>query len=116
MFRTTIEGVDKGQWEGGLAMGFSKVQTFRYFILPLVVQRVLPVYKGEFIGLIKSTSIVGYIAVLDLTKAGDVIRSSTFDPFFPLIIITVIYFILIWLLTRIIVLLQMKTVPRKRSL
>lgn len=116
MFRTTIEGIDNGQWEAGLSMGFTKVQTFRHFILPLTIQRVLPVYKGEFIGLIKNTSIVGYIAVVDLTKASDMIRSATFDPFFPLIIITLIYFLLIWLLTRLIVIVQIKTVAKRHAL
>ena len=59
-------------------MGFSRVQTFLYVVLPQTVRRILPVYKGEFISLVKMTSIVGYIAVQDLTKASDIIRSRTF--------------------------------------
>jgi polar amino acid transport system substrate-binding protein len=73
MFRSSIESIGRGQWEAGIAMGFSKVKTFLNIILPQAVQRVLPVYKGEFIALVKMTAIVGYIAVQDLTKAGDII-------------------------------------------
>lgn len=98
MFRTGIEGVDKGQTEAGIAMGFTKVKTFLYIVLPQAAKRILPVYKGELISLVKMTSIVGYIAVQDLTKASDIIRSRTFDAFFPLIMVAVMYFILSWLL------------------
>lgn len=99
MFRTSIESVKKGQAEAGIAMGFSKMKTFIYIVLPQAVQRVLPVYKGEFIALVKMTAIVGYIAVQDLTKASDIIRSRTFDAFFPLIMVAILYFVLAWLLT-----------------
>jgi polar amino acid transport system substrate-binding protein len=91
IFRTGIEGVDKGQTEAGIAMGFSRVQTFLYVVLPQMVRRILPVYKGEFISLVKMTSIVGYIAVQDLTKASDIIRSRTFDAFFPLVMVALLY-------------------------
>ncbi len=98
MFRTAIESVDKGQKEAGIASGFTSFQTFLYIILPQAVKQVLPVYKGEFISMVKMTSVVGYIAVQDLTKAGDIIRSRTFDAFFPLVMVSVIYFLLSWLL------------------
>jgi polar amino acid transport system substrate-binding protein len=99
MFRTSIESIDKGQREAGIATGFTKTQTFIHIIMPQALRTVLPVYKGEFISLMKMTSIVGYIAVQDLTKAGDIIRSRTFDAFFPLIMAAVIYLALAWLLT-----------------
>ena len=99
MFRTSIESVDKGQHEAGIAGGFTKVQTFVNIIMPQALRHVLPVYKGEFISLVKMTSIVGYIAVQDITRASDIIRSRTFDAFFPLIMAAVIYLILAWLLT-----------------
>ena len=67
IFRTGIEGVDHGQTEAGIALGFSKVKTFLFIVLPQTVRRILPVYKGEVISLVKMTSIVGYIAVQDLT-------------------------------------------------
>jgi len=98
MFRTGIEGVDKGQTEAGIAMGFTKAQTFLYIVLPQAVRQILPVYKGEFISLVKMTSVVGYIAVQDLTKASDIIRSRTFDAFFPLVMVAVLYFCISWLL------------------
>lgn len=98
MFRTGIEGVEKGQTEAGIAMGFSKIKTFIYIVLPQAVRRILPVFKGEVISLVKMTSIVGYIAVQDLTKASDIIRSRTFDAFFPLIMVAILYFFISWLL------------------
>jgi polar amino acid transport system substrate-binding protein len=78
------------------------------------VQRVLPVYKGEFISLVKMTSIVGYIAVQDLTKASDIIRSRTFDAFFPLVLVAILYFLIAWILTRALDALERRTDPRQR--
>jgi polar amino acid transport system substrate-binding protein len=98
MFRTAILSIGKGQTEAGIALGFTPLQTFIYIIAPQAIRNVMPVYKGEAVSLFKSTSIVGYIAIMDLTKASDLIRSRTFDAFFPLIIIAIIYFILAWLL------------------
>ncbi len=115
MFRTSIESVKKGQTEAGVAMGFSKTKTFLYIVLPQAVQRVLPVYKGEFIALVKMTSIVGYIAVQDLTKASDIIRSRTFDAFFPLIMVAILYFLLAWSLTLLLEKIQVGTAPRRKN-
>lgn len=98
MFLSGIQSVDHGQVEAGRALGFSKQSTFINFVLPQALHRIFPVYKGEAISLIKNTSIVGYIAIQDITNASDIIRSRTFDAFFPLIIITIIYFILAWIL------------------
>lgn len=98
MFRTGIESIDKGQTEAGRAMGFSKVKCFMLIVVPQAVKRILPVYKGEAISLIKSTSIVGYIAIQDLTKISDIIRSRTFDAFYPLILVSLIYLLIAWLL------------------
>lgn len=98
MFRTGIESIDKGQTEAGRAMGFSKVKCFMLIVVPQAVKRILPVYKGEAISLIKSTSIVGYIAIQDLTKISDIIRSRTFDAFYPLILVSLFYLLMAWLL------------------
>jgi polar amino acid transport system substrate-binding protein len=114
IFRTGIEGVDPGQREAGMAMGFTRMATFRYIILPQTIQRVLPVYKGEFISMVKMTSVVGYIAVQDLTKASDIIRSRTFDAFFPLILVALLYFLIAWVLTRALDALERQTDPRQR--
>ena len=101
MFRTSISSIDKGQTEAGIALGFSPVRTFYYIVLPQAVRRVLPVYKGELISLIKNTSIVGYVAVADLTRASYIIRGRTFDPFFPLLMVALMYFLIAWLFTYI---------------
>ncbi len=114
MFRTSIEGIDRGQIEAGLAGGFTKLQAFRYIILPQAVKNVIPVYKGEFISLVKMTSVVGYIAVQDLTKASDIIRSRTFDAFFPLIMVAVLYFVLSWVLTLALDLIEIRVDPKMR--
>ena len=114
MFRAGIQSVDKGQSEAGTAMGFTKPQTFGFIVLPQMIQRVLPVYKGEFISLVKMTSIVGYIAVQDLTKAGDIIRSRTFDAFFPLILVAVLYFLISWVLMQALDHLERVTDPKYR--
>jgi polar amino acid transport system substrate-binding protein len=116
MFRTSIESIDQGQKEAGIAGGFTKIQTFIHIILPQALRRVLPVYKGEFISLVKMTSIVGYIAVQDLTKAGDIIRSRTFDAFFPLIMAAVIYLILAWLLTRALDYIEISVEPQRKNI
>lgn len=92
MFRSAILSIDKGQTEAGIAGGFTKTQTFIYIVMPQAIRQVLPIYKGEMISLVKMTSVVGYIAVQDLTKASDIIRSRTFDAFFPLVMTAVLYF------------------------
>ena len=97
MFRSAIESVDKGQTEAGVALGFTPFKTFIYIVLPQAFKQVLPVFKGETISLVKTTSIVGFIAVQDLTKVGDIIRSRTFDAFFPLIMVAVLYFVISWI-------------------
>lgn len=98
MLRTNIEAIDNGQTEAGLSLGFTKMQTFFYIVLPQAVKNMIPVYQGEIISLLKSTSVVGYIAIMDMTKASDIIRSRTFDAFFPLILVAVIYFFIAWLI------------------
>ncbi|WP_449258108.1 ABC transporter permease subunit [Chlorobium limicola] len=115
IFRSGIEGIDKGQSEAGIAIGFTKTGTFLFIILPQTIRRILPVYKGEFISLLKMTSVVGYIAVQDLTKAGDIIRSRTFDAFFPLIMVAALYFFLAWVLTSALQYIECKTAPKHRK-
>ena len=98
MLRSSIESIDRGQREAGLALGHTPRQTFFRIILPQVVKAVQPVYQGEIISLLKGTSIVGYIAVMDMTRASDLIRSRTFDAFFPLLVTAAIYFLVAWLI------------------
>lgn len=94
VFRSAISRIDIGQTEGGLALGFSKFKTFCLIVAPQAARIALPMFKGQVGALVKSTSIVGYIAVEDLTKAGDIIRSRTFEAFIPLLIVTLLYYVL----------------------
>ena len=115
MYRTGIESVDKGQTEAGIAMGFTKAKTFLYIVMPQAVRRILPIYKGEVISLVKMTSVVGYIAVQDLTKASDIIRSRTYDAFFPLIMVALLYFVISWLLMLSLGLIEQLTDPKAKK-
>ena len=110
ILRTAIQRIDRGQTEAGLALGFTGRQTFFKIVLPQVIKSIMPVYQGEIVCLLKETSIVGFIAVADMTHACDLIRSRTFDAFFPLIVTAIIYF----LMTRLIVLLFQSLVQRQR--
>lgn len=114
MMRTGINAVDPGQWEAASAIGFGRVKTFTKIIAPQAARHTLPVYRGEFISMVKMTSVVGYIAVQDLTKVTDIIRSRTFEAFFPLIVTAIIYFLLSWLLTLLIGALEKKIDPGRR--
>lgn len=98
VFKTSVASVPKGQTEAGLALGFTRLHTFLNIVLPQAIRTGLPLYKGECISLLKGTSIVGYIAVIDVTRASDLVRSRTFDAFMPLMAVTIIYFILAWLI------------------
>jgi polar amino acid transport system substrate-binding protein len=114
MLRTGIDSIPKGQHEAALALGFNRFQTFIKVILPQALRQILPVYRGEFINMLKTTSIVGYIAIQDLTKASDIIRSRTYEAFFPLIATAVIYFITAWFLAGFLVWLDNRLNPDKR--
>ena len=99
IIRSGIMSIDKGQFEAGDALGLSYWQTMRYIILPQALKNVLPALGNEFIVLIKETSVSGYIALQDLTKAGDIIRSQTYDAFMPLMAVAAIYLACVMLLT-----------------
>ena len=102
IMRSGIESIDPGQSEAALALGYTENQAFFKFIFPQAVVRQIPVYRGEIITLLKGTSVVGYIAIQDLTKMSDIIRSRTYEAFFPLIVTAVIYFLLAWVISLII--------------
>lgn len=93
--RGGIMSIDNGQFEAGRSLGFNYVQTMRFIIIPQTVKNVLPSLANEFIALLKETSVAGYVAVQDLTKAGDIIRSRTYSPFMPLIAVALIYLALV---------------------
>lgn len=115
IYRAGIESIDPGQREAGLALGFTRVQTFTHIIAPQAVCRILPVYKGEVINLVKMTSVVGFIAVQDLTRTADIIRSRTFDAFFPLVMVAGLYFMISWLLLMALTGLEKRLQPRRSS-
>ena len=85
-------------FETALALGYTPRRAFFRFVLPQAVRTILPVYRGELIGLLKTTSIVGYIDIGDLTKASDLVRSRTYESFFPIITTAFIYFVASWAL------------------
>ena len=97
--RSGIQSIDKGQFEAGRSLGFTYAQTMWYIIIPQAFKNVLPALVNEFITLLKETSISGYIALNDLTHAGDIIRSLTYETFFPLITVAAIYLVLVMILT-----------------
>lgn len=111
----TVEGIDRGQTEAAYALGYSRNKTFFRIVLPQAMKVFLPTYTGEIAGLIKATSVVGYIAVMDLTKMGDIIRSNTYEALFPLIAVAVIYFFLIWGVTSLMGYVQKKADTRQRK-
>lgn len=115
ILRTGISAVDPGQLEASAALGFNKFKTFRHITLPQALKHALPVYKGEFISMVKMTSVAGYIAIQDLTKASDIIRSRTYEAFFPLILVAVIYFLISYLLTSVLTLVEFKIDPKHRK-
>ncbi|MBO5560704.1 MAG: ABC transporter permease subunit [Firmicutes bacterium] len=115
MMRSGIESIDPGQREAALALGFTERQAFYKFIFPQAATRFLPVYKGEIISLLKNTSVVGYIAIQDLTKMSDIIRSRTYEAFFPLIATALIYFALAWLITFILGKVEIGVTPKERK-
>lgn len=92
--------INRNQIDSTYALGFTRIQTFKYIILPQVLSYVIPVYKNESVSLIKSTSIAGYISVMELTKASDIIRNRTYEAFFPLIFTSLIYFVVCYIFCK----------------
>ena len=99
IFRSGIMAIDNGQFEAGRSLGFNFVQTMRYIIVPQAFKNVLPALANEFIVLLKETSVAGYVALQDLTKGGDIIRSRTYDAFMPLIGVALIYLVMVMFFT-----------------
>ena len=100
IFRSGIMSIDKGQMEAGRSLGLNYLKTMWFVIAPQVLKNVLPTLANEFITLLKETSVAGYVAVSDLTFAGNRIRGVTYSPFMPLIAVAIIYLILVMFLTR----------------
>lgn len=95
IFRSGIEAVPRGQFEAGRSLGFSYWQTMRRIIMPQAMKNVIPTLANEFIVLLKETSVAGYVALNDLTKGGDIIRSRTYSPYLPMLAVALIYLCLV---------------------
>ncbi|MBQ0014588.1 MAG: transporter substrate-binding domain-containing protein [Oscillospiraceae bacterium] len=115
MLNTSVASIDKGQTEAALALGYSQRAAFFKMVLPQAAQFFLPMLKSEIVSLIKGTAVVGYIAVQDLTKMGDIVRSRTYEAFFPLIVTAIIYFILAGILTAIVSRIEISVDPKRRD-
>ena len=106
--RGGIMSIDKGQFEAGRSLGFSYVSTMRYIIIPQTFKAVLPSLANEFIALLKETSVAGYVGIVDLTKAGDIIRGRTFQAFMPLIAVALVYLVLVIFFSKLVSALEKK--------
>ena len=106
IFRSGINSVPKGQMEAGRSLGFSYPQTMITIIMPQVIKNILPTLANEFIVLMKETSVAGYIALDDLTKAGDVIRSKTYSAMMPFLAVALLYLIMVMLFSYLVKLLE----------
>lgn len=106
IFRSGIMSIDNGQFEAGRSLGFNYAQTMMYIVMPQAFKNVLPTLCNEFISLLKETSVSGYIALQDLTKGGDIIRSRTYDAFMPLIAVALIYLAMVMIFTKLVSILE----------
>ena len=98
--------IDDGQFEAGRSLGFNYFQTMIYIVLPQAFKNILPALGNEFIVLLKETSVAGYIAIQDLTKGGDIIRSRTYDAMFPLLTVAVIYLVMVMIFSKLVNMLE----------
>jgi polar amino acid transport system substrate-binding protein len=94
IMQSGLNSIDRGQEEAALALGYTRTQAFFRFLFPQAAIRFLPVYRGGLVSLLNDTSVAGYIAVQDLTKMSDIVRSRSYEAFLPLILTTIIYFVL----------------------
>lgn len=94
MIRSGIKSIDKGQLEGGLSLGLTKIQTFKYVIMPQAIKNMFPTLSGEYVTLIKDTSLLSAIGAIDLTRSGDIIISNTGNAIYPLLMVAFCYLVL----------------------
>ena len=99
LIRSGIQAVDGGQAEAGRSLGLSRLQTMRQIIFPQAIHYILPAIGNEFIALLKETSVAGYVAVVDLTRAGNLVRNNTYDAVNPLLLVALTYLTLVLVLT-----------------
>ncbi len=114
IIRGGIASVDIGQMEAGRSLGFNQLKTMYYIVLPQAIKNILPALCNEGIAVLKETSIVGLVAVTDLTRASDLVRSRTLSAFFPLVSVAVIYFLLVYLMAKAVSRLEKKLAKSNR--
>ncbi len=115
LLKAGVAAVGTGQMEAAYSLGYTERKAFFNIMLPQVLRHAMPAYKVSIKSLIKATAVVGYVAVQDLTKMGDIVRSRTYEAFFPLIAVAVIYFILAALLIWIVNKIEMRAIPGRKS-
>ncbi len=101
IFRAGFEGIDKGQREACKSLGLNYCKTMRYIIFPQSLAKIFPALGNEMITLVKETSIAGYVGIVELIKAADIISSRTYDYFFPLIVSAIVYLCLTFILSKV---------------
>ena len=106
VFRAGIQAVDVGQMEAARSCGMTSAQAMRFIILPQAIKNILPAIGNEMIALLKETAVAGYVAVQDLTRAGNLIRNNTYDSFNPLMLVAVVYLVLVIGMTQLLGLLE----------
>jgi len=100
IFRAGFEGIDKGQREASKTLGLNYTKTMRHIVFPQALAKIFPALGNEVITLVKETSIAGYIGIVELIKAADIISSRTYDYFFPLVVSAIIYLFLTYILSK----------------
>ena len=100
LIRSGINAVDSGQMEAGRSLGMSKLQAMKVVVFPQAIRYILPAIGNELIALFKETAVAGYVAVVNLTRAGNLIRNNTYDAFNPLMVVALTYLIIVVILTR----------------
>ena len=100
LIRSGINAVDVGQMEAGRSLGMSRLQATRKIIFPQAIRYILPAIGNELIALLKETAVAGYVAVVDLTRAGNLVRNNTYDAVNPLLIVALTYFLLVLILSK----------------
>ena len=112
IFKGAFASINKTQVASSYSLGFTKIQTLKYIVIPQILVYIIPVYKNASVQLIKSTSIASYISIMDLTKASDIVRNRTYEAFFPLIFVALIYFVICFLFCKLLDYVNKKVNPR----
>ena len=112
--RSGIMAIDKGQMEAGRSLGFSNFQTMWLIILPQAFKNILPAIGNEMIALLKETSVAGYVAVVDITKAGNQIKNTTYDQINPILLVALVYLAIVMLLTKLLSIMERRLRKNER--